>query len=148
MLQSWRKPAKLFSDFNTLQFASVMSLVVLVVLLVFMTRPTADRGISIDPPKVLHPVSMPNAGREDAMVVSIFRDGKVYFGVERVNPADLPQRITDRLKDHSVEKKVYINADLRARWGSVRQVLESVHSAGILRAAFLTDQRQTVPTHI
>lgn len=27
MLQTWRKPAKLFSDFSTLQFACVMALV-------------------------------------------------------------------------------------------------------------------------
>lgn len=151
MLRTWRKPANLFSDFNTLQFASVMGLVAFVMLLVFFpwTIPFI-KAVSIDPPKVLHPVSMPNADREDAMVVSVTRDGKVYFGAEQVNPVDLPQKISDRLKDRSVERKVYIKADARARWGHVKQVLEAVHAAGILRVAFLTSQRQPVPipTHV
>lgn len=148
MLQSWRKPVKLFSDFNTLQFASVMGLVVLVPLVVFLVWTPPFHHGSVDLPKVLHPVSMPNADREDAMIVHVTRDGKVYFGAEHINPADLRQRIADRLKDHGVERKVYIKADMRARWGSVKQVLEAVHTAGILRVAFLTDQRQPILTHL
>lgn len=141
MLQSWRKPANLYSDFNTPQFASVMGIIIFVVLTIFMTVPTPHGGIGLDLPRVLHPVSMPNASREDAMVVSVTRDNKIYFGVERVSPTDLPQRIACRLKDRDIERKVYIKADARARWAGVKQVLEAVHSAGILRVAFWTDGR-------
>jgi|SRR5215472_9742524 len=148
MLESWRQPAKLFSDFNTLPYASVMGLVVFVVLLVFLVWTPPFHNGSVDLPKVLHPVSMPGADREDAMIVSVTRDGRVYFGAEQVNAADLPQKIADRLKDHSVERRVYIKADMRARWGGVKQALDAVHTAGILRVAFLTYQRQPVPTHL
>lgn len=148
MLQSWRKPANLFSDFNTLQFASVMGLVVLVPLVIFMTAPTGHHGVSVDLARVGHPISMPWADREDAMVVIVTRDGRVYFGAEQMTPADLPQRIAERLKDNSVERKVYIKADVRARWGGVKQVLEAVHTAGILRVAFLTYQQQPTLTHL
>lgn len=148
MLLTWRKPAKLFSDFNTLQFASVMSLVVLVLLVVFLVWTPPFHHGSVDLPKVLHPVSMPNADSEDAMVVSVTRDGKVYFGADWVNCADLSRKITDRLKDRSAERKVYIKADTRARWGHVKQVLGAVHAAGILRVAFLTDQRRPIPAHL
>jgi len=143
MLQSWRKSAKLFSDFNTLQFASVMSLVMFVLLIVFLTNsgPICG-GMSTDLPKVDHPVSMPGADREDAMVVSIFRDGKVYFGADQVISADLPRKIVDRLRDRDVERKVYIKADMRARWGTVKQVLDAVHAAGLIRVAFLLDQKR------
>jgi len=149
MLQSWRKPAKLFSDFNTLQFACVMSLVVFVVLLTVLTfgAPTCG-GMSADLPKVLHPVSMRGADREDAMIVNITRDGKVYFAVDQVNPADLPQKIADRLKDHDVERKVYIKADMRARWGAVKPVLDAVRSAGLMRVAFLVDERSATAFHM
>jgi hypothetical protein len=44
MLQTWRKPAKVFSDFNTVQFAGVMGMVVFVMLLSFMTAPTGHHG--------------------------------------------------------------------------------------------------------
>lgn len=150
MLRTWRKPAKLFSDFNTLQFACVMSLVVLVLLVVSLVWTPPFHHGSVDLPKVLHPVSMPNGDSEDAMVVSVTRDGKVYFGADWVNCADLSQKLTDRLMDRTVERKVYIKADTQARWGHVKQVLEAVHAAGILRVAFLTSQRQPVPipTHV
>jgi biopolymer transport protein ExbD len=40
-----------------------MAMVVFVVLLVFMTIPTATPGVSVDLPHVAHPVSMPGAVR-------------------------------------------------------------------------------------
>ena len=149
MLQSWRKPAKLFSDFNTLQFAGVMGMVLFVILFLFMPIGVVcgDRT-SVDFAKVLHPTSMPSANREDAMIVSVTRDGKVYFGVEQVRADALSQKITERLKDHSVERKVYIKADMRARWGAVKPVLDSVRAAGLMRVAFLVDQRRSAALHM
>jgi biopolymer transport protein ExbD len=92
-----RTSPRLFSDFNTLQFASVMAMVLFVLLLIFMTVPTHHYGVSADLPRVWHPVSMPGALRDDAMKVSILRDGQVYFCNERVWSDDLGRRIQDRL---------------------------------------------------
>jgi biopolymer transport protein ExbD len=142
MLRKTRIPARLFSDFNTIQFAGVMAMVVFVVLLVFMTIPPGHHGVSADLPKVSHPIAMPGANREDAMKVTITRDGVIYFGVDRVAPIHLRDKIQDRLKDRDVERKVYIVADLRVRWSNVEDVLDGVRSAGIIRVAFLTDQRR------
>lgn len=140
MLRTSRTPPRLFSDFNTLQFASVMAMVVFVMLLVFMTIPTDHHGISADLPKVFHPVSMPGAVREDAMHVYVLRDGKVYFGSDQIPVSVLAEKIQLRLQDHGIERKVYITADARARYGVVKVVLEGVRSAGILRVAFLANQ--------
>ena len=140
--KSFRSP-KLFSDFNTLQFASVMGMVVFVLLLVFMTIPSHHGGVSADLPKVLHPVSMPGALSEDVMKVAILRNGQVYFGTDRVDAAALRQKIAEHLNDRGVERKVYIVADSRAKWGAVKVVLDGVRSAGILRVAFLVDQRRS-----
>lgn len=142
MLQRHRTSTRLFSDFNTLQFASVMAMVVFVILLMFMTAPTVHQRVSADIPYVSHAVSMPGALREDVMKVTILRDGQVYFGSDRVNITNLPVKIQDRLKDREVERKVYIVADGRARWGTVKQVLDAVRSAGIIRVAFLVGQRR------
>ncbi|HME36874.1 MAG TPA: biopolymer transporter ExbD [Candidatus Sulfotelmatobacter sp.] len=143
-----RTSPRLFSDFNTLQFASVMGMVVFVMLLIFMTVPTDGHGNSVDLPHVSHPVSMPGAGREDAMLVTITRDGKAYFGTDQVNLTNLPAKIQDRLKDRDVERKVYVKADVRARWGTVKLVLDGVRSAGIIRVAFLAYPRPSpVATH-
>jgi biopolymer transport protein ExbD len=117
--------------------------VVLVVLLVFLTAPTWHHTNAVDVPKVLHPVSIIGAAREDAMKVTTTRDGKVYFGVEQARSSNLSQKISDRVKDPEVEWKVYIVADMRARWGSIKPVLDGVHAAGIRRIAFLVDQRRS-----
>lgn len=141
-----KRDLKLFSDFNNLQFASVMGLVVFVLLLIFMTIPVYDaydHGTSVDLPKVSHPISMRGADREDAMKVSITRDGKIYFQTEQVvGTTDLERRIKEFLKDPEVERKVYIVADSGARWGRVKIALQAVHDAGIVRVAFLADQRR------
>jgi biopolymer transport protein TolR len=143
MLQTWRNSSRLFRDFNTLQFAGVMSMVIFVLLLIFMTIPThPHHGISVDLAKVSHPVPMPGVLREDAMQVWVTRDGKLYFGSDQILAEALPGKIQQRLEDRDVERKVYIKADMRARWGSVKPVLDGVRSAGILRVAFLADQRR------
>jgi biopolymer transport protein ExbD len=143
MLRKSRTPAMLFSGFDTLQFASVMGLVVFVVLVIFMTAPTHPHGgVSADLPQVLHPVAMPGAGRDDAMKVSVMRDGSIYFGSGKVYDLDLPAKIQERLKDRDVERKVYIVADARAHWGAVESALDGVRSAGIVRVAFMTEKRR------
>lgn len=144
--QKSRRSLKLFSDFNTLQFASVMAMVVFVILLVFMTIPVDHRGVSVDLPKVSHAIPMRGALREDAMKISVLRDGKIYFGTDQIDPAALPQKIKERLNDdHSVERKVYISADARTRWANVKNVLEGVRASGILRVVVLADQRRIAP---
>lgn len=120
-----------------------MALVIFVILLVFMVTPTRfHQGVGVDLSKVSHPVSMPGALREDAMKVIIQRNGKVYFGNEQVEPGSMAEKIQARLKDRDVEHKVYIAADMRARWGVVKIVLDGVQSAGVIRVAFLADQRR------
>lgn len=89
MLHSRRRPAKLFTDFNTPQFASAMSMVVFVVLIIFTTMPTPHHGMYPDLPKVDHPISMRAADREDTMRIFVPRDGKVHFGSERRDGARL-----------------------------------------------------------
>jgi biopolymer transport protein TolR len=140
--QKQQRSLKLFSDFNTLQFASVMAIVVFVILIIFMTNPTPFHSYSPDLPKVLHPISMPGANREDAMKITVTRDGKIYLGTEQVDPHTLPQKITDRLKDRGIERKMYIVADSRTYWKNVKRALEGVRAAGVLRVAFMVDQRK------
>ena len=143
MLQKRLPAAKLFSDFNNLQFAGVMCIVLLVPLTLFMTYPTPHHGVSADLPKVSHAASMPGALREDTIKITITRDGRAWFGTDPLySDESLPAKIRQRLEDHVIEHKVYITADMRARWGSVKPVLDGVRSAGILRVAFLVDQRR------
>ncbi len=144
MRQKPLKSPKLFSDFNTPQFACVMAMVLFVLLLIFMVQTTPfhyGNGL----PKVSHWVSMPGALREDSMTVSVTRDGLIYFDSDRVAPAQIPERIAEHLKDRDVERKVYIRADSRAYYGAVKQVLEGVQAAQVLKVAFLVNEGKPRP---
>ena len=122
-----------------------MGMVLFVLLLLFMPMSIVDLPIiGADLPNAQHPVSMPGAGREDALKVTIMRNGQVYLGSDHILAADLAGKIQDRLQHRGVERKVYITADARARWGQVKQVLDGIRSAGILRVAFLAEQRRTI----
>jgi biopolymer transport protein ExbD len=113
--------------------------------LLFLFMPVVpDEGnarISVDQAKVSHPVSMRAADREDAMIVAVMRDGHVYFQGDKTLPYNLESKIRTAIASGS-EKKVYINADARARYGRVSEVLAAVESSGVERVGFLVDQRK------
>jgi biopolymer transport protein ExbD len=86
---------------------------------------------------------MPGANREDALIVSILRDGTLYFGKHKTRPGDLPAQIREGVA-RGAEKKIYIRADERLRYVSVREVLAAVRSAGVEKIAFLVYQYRAV----
>src|SRR5262245_58153739 len=123
MLQSWRRPAKMSSDFNTLQSAAVTGMAVFAILLLFIanTRPHHRRRVPVALPQVRQPISMRGADREEAMLVVVTGDGRVTLEA-------LSVKIADHLQVPGVEQRVYSNADARARWGAVKPVLEAVRA--------------------
>jgi biopolymer transport protein ExbD len=139
MLPEHTRSVKLFCQIDTGAFAGIMIVLVFTVMFAVGLEPN-HHGIGADLPKVSHSVSMPRSQREDAMVVTIMRDGNIYFGVDKLGPYELRSKILDRLRDHTVERKVYIRADRRAWYGTVKEVLNEVRSSGIERVAFLVDQ--------
>jgi biopolymer transport protein TolR len=87
---------------------------------------------------------MPRADREDAMIVTVARDDKVFFRGERIRPDQLPTRIRESVK-HGSENKVYIGADGRAKYSWVAEVLDGVRSAGVEKIGLLVYQKGPVP---
>src|SRR5580704_6727441 len=138
MLPSHARSMKLFCNID----ASPLAAVGFVLLVVMMIVPQPHHGYGPDLPHVLHPVSMARANREDAMIIAVLRDGAVYFGGDRVLHEQLPSKLLDRLRDHTVEPRVYIRADGRVFYRNVKEALDGVRSAGIERVAFLVDQRR------
>ena len=100
------------------------------------------RGPSADLTTISHPIPLPAALREDALEVAVTRDGKLYLGRDQIRLERLPAEIAERVS-HGAERRVYIRADMRARYGTVKQVLDSVRSAGIENIAFFVDQSQS-----
>jgi len=138
MLVKSQNASKLFSGIDTTAFASIMVALVFIELAAGSMSYSPHHGASIDLPRI----SMPGAMRDDAMLVSLTHDGKVYFGSEQIVPDYMAEKIQARLTDRDVERKVYIRADARARYGTVKTVLDGVRSSGLIRVAFLVDQRR------
>jgi biopolymer transport protein ExbD/biopolymer transport protein TolR len=132
--------SKVSSEINVTPMVDVM----LVLLIIFMVvTPMLQKGISVDMAKVNNPEQMPDADKEDALLVSITRDGKVYFGSEQVQDVDnLTTKVKDRLANKA-DKRVYVKADMRTRYGGVVKVVDSVRAAGVDDLGLLTEQKKT-----
>jgi biopolymer transport protein ExbD/biopolymer transport protein TolR len=130
--------AKVNSDINVTPMVDVM----LVLLIIFMViTPMLQKGVSVDLAKVNNPEQMPDADKEDALVVAIMRGGDVFFGRDKIPVDDLTSKVKDRLTGR-IDKRVYIRADARARFGSVVKVVDNVRAAGVDQLGLLTDQRK------
>ncbi len=130
---------KVNSDINVTPMVDVM----LVLLIIFMVvTPMLQKGVSVDMAKVNNPEQMPDADKEDALLVSITRDGQVYFGSDQITIDSLTTKVKDRLANKA-DKRVYVKADMRARFGGVVQVVDAVRAAGVDDLGLLTDQRKT-----
>jgi biopolymer transport protein TolR len=133
--------SKISSDINVTPMVDVM----LVLLIIFMVvTPMLQKGVSVDMAKVNNPEQMPDADKEDALLVSITRDGQVYLGSDRMDVDTLTNKVKDRLANKP-DKRVYVKADMRARFGGVVQVVDAVRAAGVDDLGLLTDQRKTTP---
>lgn len=135
------RPSQLICNINVAGFAGVM----FALLYLFMPN-AADvdvhRGAPVDLAKVSSPVSMRAADREDAMIVGITRDGKIFFRNDQVMLDQLPSRIREAVGQGS-EKKVYVKADAHAKYVWVAGVLDRAHDAGVEKIGFLVDKRPT-----
>jgi biopolymer transport protein TolR len=130
---------KVNSDINVTPMVDVM----LVLLIIFMVvTPMLQKGVSVDMAQVNNPEQMPDADKEDALLVSVTRDGMVYFGSDQISIDALTTKVKDRLANKP-DKRVYVKADMRARYGGVVQVVDAVRAAGVDDLGLLTDQRKT-----
>ncbi len=135
--------SKVNSNINVTPMVDVM----LVLLIIFMViTPMLQKGVSVDMAKVNSPTPMPDADKEDALLIAIMRDGKTYLGSDQIKVDDLTNKVKDRLAN-KVDKRVFIRADSRAKYGAVVDVVDNVRSAGVDDVGLLTEQTQNNPAN-
>ena len=86
---------------------------------------------------------MADADKEDAVVIAVTRDGRIFLGQNQVSEADLTSKVGDALKDKT-SKQIYLRADARAKYGTVTDAIDDVRTAGVDEVGLLTEQRQTL----
>jgi len=126
------------SDINVTPMVDVM----LVLLIIFMVvTPMLQKGISVDMARTDNPIQMPDADKEDSLLVAVTRDGKIFFGTDQITADKLTTMVKDRLTNQA-DKRVFVKADARAKYGNVVEVVDNVRAAGVDQLGLLTEQRK------
>ena len=86
-------------------------------------KPALTRGISVEMPAASHAVEMRAADQQNATVVAMTADGKVFVGTEPTEPAALSKL---------VEGTVYLKADSRVPYQKVLAVLDVLHGKSVV----------------
>jgi biopolymer transport protein ExbD/biopolymer transport protein TolR len=130
--------SKVNANINVTPMVDVM----LVLLIIFMViTPMLQNKVQIDMAKVSNSTAMPDADKEDAIVVAVTRDGSVYLGQNKVDSATLTSQVSERLADKT-DKTIYVRADARAQYRAVEDAIDNVRSAGVDEVGLLTQKRE------
>ncbi|MCU1295017.1 MAG: Biopolymer transport protein ExbD/TolR [Bryobacterales bacterium] len=132
------KAPPVVSDINVTPMVDVM----LVLLIIFMViTPMLSKGVNVDLVKTKNPIKMQEADKEDAILVAITRDDKVYLspGNSLISPDQLGPKVND-LQTNRSDKTVYIKADARARFAAVTDVIDNLRTAKVDSVGLLTEE--------
>jgi len=139
MILETRKSSGAVSDINVTPLVDVM----LVLLIIFMViTPMLQKGISVDLARIHNPRTMQAAEKEDATVLAITRDGKIYLGSDTITLDKITAKVKDRVSD-KLDKTVYVKSDARAKYGDVVSVVDMVRAAGVDSIGLLAEKVQT-----
>jgi biopolymer transport protein ExbD/biopolymer transport protein TolR len=116
---------------NVIPMADIM----LVLLIIFMVI----NGLAVDMAKALNVDKMPDAQKDDAIIVAVTRDGRLYLGRNPITLDQITSQVKDLLTDRA-DKTVYVRSDARAKYGDVVKAVDEVRSAGVDTLGLLTEQ--------
>ena len=141
------KAPAVVSDINVTPMVDVM----LVLLIIFMViTPMLTKGQQVTMVKTHNDIKMVEADKEDAILIAITRDGRVFLspGNKLVQPDALGSMVKD-LQTNRSDKTVYIRADARARFSSFTDVVDNLRTAQVDQLGLLTeevrDKNRTTP---
>jgi biopolymer transport protein ExbD/biopolymer transport protein TolR len=84
---------------------------------------------------------MPDAEKEDAVIVAVTRDGRYFLspGNKEITLDDITGDVKDLLTDRA-DKTVYVRSDERAKYGDVVKAVDEIRSAGVENLGLLTEK--------
>jgi len=130
------KAADVMAAPNVIPMADIM----LVLLIIFMViTPMLQNGLSVDMARALNVDKMPDAQKDDAIIVAVTRDGRLYLGRNPINLEQITDQVKDLISDRP-DKTVYVRSDARAKYGDVVKAVDEVRSAGVDTLGLLTEQ--------
>jgi biopolymer transport protein ExbD/biopolymer transport protein TolR len=125
------------SDINVTPMVDVM----LVLLIIFMViTPMLQHGTSVNMARAYNTRDMQDADKEDAVLLAVTKDGKIFLQSDRIEPNQITTTVKDRLAD-KLDKTVYVKSDREAKYGVVVEVVDNVRAAGVDSLGLLTEKR-------
>ena len=123
---------------NVIPMADIM----LVLLIIFMVvTPMLSKGLSVELAKVNNPSDMPDADKDDAIIVGISASGDVYLGSAKSDISQIADQVRDRISN-KLDKTVFVKSDGRAKYGDVVKVVDEIRSAGVDNVGLITDRAE------
>jgi biopolymer transport protein TolR len=123
---------------NVIPMADIM----LVLLIIFMViTPMLQKGLPVNMAKAENAEKMPNADRDDAIIVAVTRDSQYFLGSNKISLDEITGDVKDQLANR-LDKTVYVRSDARAKYGDVVKAVDEVRSAGVENLGLLTDKPQ------
>jgi biopolymer transport protein ExbD/biopolymer transport protein TolR len=135
-----KKAPAVVSEINVTPMVDVM----LVLLIIFMViTPMLSKGQTVNMVKTYNDKKIPDADKEDAILVAITRDGRAFLspGNKMIHPEDLGAAVKD-LQTNRADKTIYVKADARARFASVTDVIDNLRTAGVDSVGLITENIQ------
>jgi biopolymer transport protein ExbD/biopolymer transport protein TolR len=127
------------SNINVTPMVDVM----LVLLIIFMViTPMLQNKVSVEMAKVENATAMPDADKEDAIVVAITRDGGVFLGQNKTSIDELGVQVREKLADKP-GKTIFVRADARAQFRAVEDAIDAVRTAGVEDVGLLTQKKES-----
>jgi len=101
-----------------------------------------QRGVSVQLAVTSNAVAIPNADKQDALVVALTADGTTYLRGEPLPAPALADRVRSILSNRK-DKTLYIKADARVPYARLVEVIDAVRNSGVDGLTLLTAQQNT-----
>jgi biopolymer transport protein TolR len=122
---------RLVSEINVTPLVDVM----LVLLIIFMiTAPMMTQGVDVDLPET---TAKPLRQKEEPLLITIKKDGQIYFNDIKLDQSLLRQQLSTLSKDDH-EKPVFLKADKMVPYGLVVSVMADIKDSGFDKLGMIT----------
>jgi biopolymer transport protein TolR len=122
---------RLVSEINVTPLVDVM----LVLLIIFMvTAPMMTQGVDVDLPET---TARPLRQKEDPLLVTIRKDGQIYFNNIKLDQSLLKQQLS-ALSTAEHEKPIFLKADKQVPYGLVVAVMADIKESGFDKLGMIT----------
>jgi biopolymer transport protein TolR len=124
------KTSTSLSEINVTPLVDVM----LVLLIIFMvTAPMLQTGIDVQLPETRN---VKEVNPEERIIISISRDGLIYYGADAIKFESIPRRLKKDAK--GPKDAIFLRADIDVKWKYIVSVIDAIRGAGFSEIRLVT----------